>query len=161
VKTPLACLAILSCTGLVEFKKGVILKALQAKAKAQTDLAAAQQMQRAKADLFELFNKPRPRRQARRRCPNSASHQPCEWLVAAAPLPDRGACVLCEKNARRRGASGCLAGAFENKTNTPIANPVDCFFSPVNLRNEKSSTQTAFRLIPGFENITLALSNVV
>ena len=66
VKTPLACLAILSCTGLVEFKKGVTLKALQAraKAKAQTDLALAQQMQRAKADLFELINKPRPRRQA-------------------------------------------------------------------------------------------------
>ena len=64
VKTPLACLEILSCKGLVEFKKGVTLKALQVEAKAQTDLAAAQQMQRAKADLFELFNKHRPRRQA-------------------------------------------------------------------------------------------------
>ena len=67
VKTPLACLQILSCKGLVEFKKGVPLRALQAEAKAQTDLASAQQMQRAKADLFELFelfNKPRPRRQA-------------------------------------------------------------------------------------------------
>ena len=64
VKTPLACLEMLSCKGLVEFKKSVTLKALQAEAKAQTDLAAAQQMQRAKADLLELFNKPRPRRQA-------------------------------------------------------------------------------------------------
>jgi transposase InsO family protein len=64
VKTPLACLAILSDKGLVKFKKGVTLKALQAQAKVQTDLAAAQQMQQAKADLFELFNKTSPRRQA-------------------------------------------------------------------------------------------------
>ncbi len=57
VKTPLACLEILSAKGLVKFKPGVTLQALQAQANAQTDLAAAQQMQKAKADLFELFNK--------------------------------------------------------------------------------------------------------
>jgi len=64
VKTPLACLAILSQNGLVKFKKGVTLQALQTQAKAQTDLAAAQQMQKAKAELFELFNKTRARRQS-------------------------------------------------------------------------------------------------
>jgi len=63
VKTPLACLDKLSAKGLVKFKKGVTLQALQAQAKAQTDLAAAQQMQQAKADLFDLFNKTRPPRQ--------------------------------------------------------------------------------------------------
>ncbi len=64
VKTPLACLEILDARGLVKFKKGVTLQALQTQAKAQTDLAAAQQMQNAKADLFELFNKKRGPRQA-------------------------------------------------------------------------------------------------
>ena len=34
---------------------GVTLAALQALADAQTDLAAAQEMQRSKAELFELF----------------------------------------------------------------------------------------------------------
>ena len=63
VKTPLACLDKLSAKGLVKFKKGVTLQALQAQAKVQTDLAAAQQMQQAKADLFDLFNKTRPPRQ--------------------------------------------------------------------------------------------------
>ena len=63
VKTPLACLEKLSANGLVKFKKGVTLQALQTQAKAQTDLAAAQQMQKAKADLFELFNKTRARHQ--------------------------------------------------------------------------------------------------
>ena len=64
VKTPLACLAILSKNGLVEFKAGVTLQALQAQANAQTDLAAAQKMQKAKVELFEMFNKTRSRRQA-------------------------------------------------------------------------------------------------
>lgn len=63
VKTPLAHLDKLSADGLVKFKKGVTLQALQIQAKAQTDLAAAQQMQQAKADLFELFNKTRSRRE--------------------------------------------------------------------------------------------------
>ncbi len=64
VKTPLACLEILSAKGLVKFKKGVTLQTLQAQANAQTDLAAAQQMQKAKADLFELFNKSKRKQQA-------------------------------------------------------------------------------------------------
>lgn len=64
VKTPLACLVILSKKGLVKFKPGVTLKALQAQADAQTDLVAAQQMQKAKGELFEMFNKTRARRQA-------------------------------------------------------------------------------------------------
>ena len=41
VKTPPACLEILDARGLVKFKKGVTLQALQTQAKAQTDLAAA------------------------------------------------------------------------------------------------------------------------
>ncbi len=58
VKTPLACLAHLSAQGLVRFKAGVTLEALQAQAAAQTDLAAAQAMQKAKATLFARFNTP-------------------------------------------------------------------------------------------------------
>ena len=58
VKTPLVCLTGLCENGLAQLKKGVTLKALQALADAQTDLAAAQAMQRAKAELFEMFNKP-------------------------------------------------------------------------------------------------------
>ena len=64
VKTPVACLEILHARGLGKFKEGVTLPQLQAQAKAQTDLAAAQQMQQAKANLFELFNKTRSHRQA-------------------------------------------------------------------------------------------------
>ncbi len=64
VKTPLECLALLDEKGLVTFKEGQTLQALQAQAREKTDLAAAQEMQQAKADLFELFNKPRRRRQA-------------------------------------------------------------------------------------------------
>ena len=45
VKTPLACLEILDAGGLVRLKSGATLQHLQAQAKAQTDLAAAQQMQ--------------------------------------------------------------------------------------------------------------------
>jgi len=57
VKTPLACLALLNDKGLVTFKDGITLQALQAQANAQTDLAAAQAMQRAKSALFESFSK--------------------------------------------------------------------------------------------------------
>jgi transposase InsO family protein len=61
VKTPLAALTQLCDGGLARMKEGTGLAALQALADAQTDLAAAQEMQRAKADLFRLFNAPRPR----------------------------------------------------------------------------------------------------
>ena len=64
VKTPLVALEQLAAKGLVRFNKGVALKALQAKANAQTDLAAAQQMQRAKAQLFAMFNQPKAPRRA-------------------------------------------------------------------------------------------------
>jgi hypothetical protein len=56
VKTPLAALRQLCDKGLARLKAGVTLAALQALADAQTDLAAAQHMQRAKAELFQLFN---------------------------------------------------------------------------------------------------------
>jgi transposase InsO family protein len=56
VKTPLAALNELCGKGLARLKEGVTLAALQAIAQTQTDLAAAQEMQRAKAELFRLFN---------------------------------------------------------------------------------------------------------
>ena len=59
VKTPLECLVQLAASNLVTFKPGSSLTALQAQAKTQTDLAAAQAMQRAKRDLFASFIKPR------------------------------------------------------------------------------------------------------
>ena len=59
VKTPLACLAQLAKQKLIRFKAGVKLQDLQAQAGAQTDLAAAQAMQQAKADLFAQFNRPK------------------------------------------------------------------------------------------------------
>ena len=61
VKTPLAALKQLCDKGLARLKAGQTLVALQAPADAQTDLAAAQEMQRAKATLFELFNARRTR----------------------------------------------------------------------------------------------------
>jgi hypothetical protein len=61
VKTPLACLALLAAQDAVRFKPGVTLEQLQAQALAQTDLAAARAMQKAKAALFELFNTPQSR----------------------------------------------------------------------------------------------------
>ncbi len=64
VKTPLECLVLLNEKGLVTFKEGKTLQALQAQAREKTDLAAAQEMQRAKAELFELFNKPKRKQQA-------------------------------------------------------------------------------------------------
>ncbi len=59
VKTPLECLTQLCDQGLATLKAGVRLQALHERARAQTDLAAAQAMQRAKAELFELFNGPK------------------------------------------------------------------------------------------------------
>jgi hypothetical protein len=56
VKTPLEALKQLCDKALASLKAGVTMVALQALADAQTDLAAAQEMQRAKARLFELFN---------------------------------------------------------------------------------------------------------
>lgn len=61
VKTPLECLAQLCAKGLVTLKQGFTLEALQAQAKAQTDLAATQAMQQAKSDLFASFKKPKRR----------------------------------------------------------------------------------------------------
>jgi len=59
VKTPLACLAQLAEKDLVRFKAGFTLADLLAQAQAQTDLAAAKAMQKAKAELFAMFNKPK------------------------------------------------------------------------------------------------------
>ena len=61
VKTPLECLAMLSDKGLVSFKKGVTLAALQLQAETKTDLAAAQEMQCAKSALFASFAKQKRR----------------------------------------------------------------------------------------------------
>jgi hypothetical protein len=61
VKTPLECLAQLSALNLATFKPGITLAALQAQAKSQTDLAAAQAMQRVKSELFASFAKSRQR----------------------------------------------------------------------------------------------------
>jgi len=61
VKTPLEALTQLCDKGLARLKEGGTLVALQALAVGQTDLAAAQQMQLAKAELFRLFNTPRDR----------------------------------------------------------------------------------------------------
>jgi hypothetical protein len=43
---------------LVTFKSATMLDSLQVKAKEKTDLQAAREMQKAKADLFAMFNKP-------------------------------------------------------------------------------------------------------
>ena len=64
VATPLTRLMQLNAKALVSFKSGVTLQQLMDKASAQTDLAAAQQMQRAKAELFDTFNKKAPKQQA-------------------------------------------------------------------------------------------------
>ena len=63
VKTPLECLAQLKEQGRVRFKKGVSLAALQAQAREKTDLQAAREMQQAKADLFQQFNKTTTKKQ--------------------------------------------------------------------------------------------------
>ncbi len=59
VKTPLECLVLLNEKGLVKFKVGITLANLLAQASEKTDLQAAQEMQKAKAELFVLFNKHR------------------------------------------------------------------------------------------------------
>lgn len=64
VKTPLECLVLLNENGLVTFKAGITLADLLAKASEKTDLQAAQEMQQAKAKLFELFNQHRCKQQA-------------------------------------------------------------------------------------------------
>jgi hypothetical protein len=56
-KTPLECLVLLNEAALVTFKSAIMLGSLLDKAKERTDLQAAQEMQKAKADLFALFNK--------------------------------------------------------------------------------------------------------
>jgi hypothetical protein len=61
VKTPLECLAQLAAAGLVTFKAGATLAALQIQASLQTDLAAAQAMQRDKSALFARFTTTRRR----------------------------------------------------------------------------------------------------
>ena len=61
VKTPLECLVMLCQKGLVTLKKGITLASLQTQANANTDLAAAQEMQRAKRDLFASFVKQKRR----------------------------------------------------------------------------------------------------
>jgi len=55
VKTPLEALERLNGQGLVKFKTESMLADLLVKAKQQTDLAAAQEMQQAKAELFASF----------------------------------------------------------------------------------------------------------
>ncbi len=61
VKTPLEALVKLSELGLVKFKTKTMLADLLAQAKQQTDLAAAQEMQRAKSELFASFTKQKQR----------------------------------------------------------------------------------------------------
>ena len=56
-KTPLECLVLLNEAALVTFKSATMLGSLLDKAKERTDLQAAQEMQKAKADLFAMFNK--------------------------------------------------------------------------------------------------------
>jgi hypothetical protein len=63
-KTPLESLVLLNGKGFVTFKSGITLEDLLAKAREKTDLQAAQEMQKAKADLFALFNKPKRKQQA-------------------------------------------------------------------------------------------------
>ena len=64
VKTPLECLVQLNEKDLVTFKAGITLEDLLAQASEKADLQAAQEMQKAKAKLFELFNKHRRKQQA-------------------------------------------------------------------------------------------------
>ena len=46
------------------FKSATTLEGLLLRAKSKTDLQAAREMQKAKADLFEMFNKPGRKNQA-------------------------------------------------------------------------------------------------
>ena len=58
MQTPLAALTQFCDKGLARWKVEVTLAALLALADVQTDLAAAQQMQRARTELFQLFTQP-------------------------------------------------------------------------------------------------------
>ena len=58
-KTPLERLVALNEKGLVTFKTRITLQYLLTQAMQKTDLLAAHEMEKAKADLFELFNKPK------------------------------------------------------------------------------------------------------
>ena len=64
VKTPLECLVLLHAQKKGTLKKGVTIKAIQARAIKQSDLMAAQLMQQAKAKLCESFNKTAVKRRA-------------------------------------------------------------------------------------------------
>ena len=59
IKTPLEALVLLNASGLVKFKTETKLAELLDQAKQQTDLAAAQEMQQAKSNLFASFTKPK------------------------------------------------------------------------------------------------------
>ena len=63
-RTPLERLVLLNEEGLVSFKAGIAIEGLLAQAHEKTDLQAAQEMRQAKAELFELFNKPKRKQQA-------------------------------------------------------------------------------------------------
>jgi transposase InsO family protein len=66
VKTPLECLVQLKAKGWVTLKKGITLEALQALAKSKTDLAAAQEMQRAKYNRHKYSFSPQDQNQPAR-----------------------------------------------------------------------------------------------
>ena len=80
VKTPLECLTRLHAQKLVKLKTGVTIKALQAEANAESDLLAAQGMQKAKAQLFELFNKNGAETTGLRRPSSAAAARLCGLL---------------------------------------------------------------------------------
>ena len=61
VKTPLEALVLLHKQGLVQFKTETMLAELLVQATQQTDLAAAQEMQQAKHELFASFGKQKRR----------------------------------------------------------------------------------------------------
>ena len=61
IKTPLEALVLLNKKGLVKLKEGIALDSFLTLAKSKTDLAAAQEMQRAKSHLFASFDKQKRR----------------------------------------------------------------------------------------------------
>lgn len=64
VRTPLERLAQLVQADLANLKPGITLANLLAQAQSKTDLQATQEMQKAKADLFAIFNKPKAQKSA-------------------------------------------------------------------------------------------------
>jgi transposase InsO family protein len=64
VRTPLESLTLLLEQDLATLKKGQTLQDLQSQARQKTDLQAAQEMQKAKAELFAMFNKPKAQQRA-------------------------------------------------------------------------------------------------